>query len=131
MNINTKELASYAAIIVVCFTLGIAGYEGWRMLNKGPAKTAADTSAHFVKVSKKIVMYSTQWCPYCQQARAYFQAHNIDYLERDIEQGDSHIDGLYQTIGRNGVPQIVIGNEILHGFDQQLVAQTLVENQLL
>ena len=126
-----KELASYVLIGVVCFGIGVGGYHGWRWYNQGPAKTVMDTTAHFVGVESQVVMYSTQWCPYCQQARAYFKANNIRYLERDIEQDDEQTRQLYSQIGQKGVPQIVIGNEILHGFDMALVSQSLTRHKLL
>jgi mycoredoxin len=32
-----------------------------------------------------ITMYCTSWCPGCRRARAWFQAHNLKFVEIDID----------------------------------------------
>ena len=33
----------------------------------------------------EVVMYATSWCPYCKQARNFFDRHGIVYVEYDVE----------------------------------------------
>ncbi len=131
MKAAHKLIAQNLAVAVLCFGLGMLMYEGWQQLNKGPTKTVTDTSAHYEGVQQKVVMYSTQWCPYCQQARRFFAEQNIEVLERDIEQDDVLINRLYSSIEQKGVPQIVIGHLIVHGFDEQVLRASLEQQGLL
>ncbi len=34
----------------------------------------------------RAVMYATQWCPYCIQARSFFARNNIPYYEFNINE---------------------------------------------
>jgi hypothetical protein len=33
----------------------------------------------------EVIMYMTTWCPYCKQARKFFDRHGIVYVEYDVE----------------------------------------------
>ncbi len=93
-----------------------------------PAARLDDPRIHaavFANTDYKVVMYATQWCPYCARARAYFKSHHIDYLERDVENdpeaGRVHRDVLHAR----GIPVIVIGDEIIRGYGEAAIAQAL------
>ncbi len=64
---------------------------------------------------KKVVMYATSWCPYCQQARHYFREQGIPYIEHDIEK-DAHAKRAYKDFGGRGVPVIFVGKRRMNGF---------------
>lgn len=66
-------------------------------------------------ISKNVVMYSTSWCTYCKQARAYFASHNIPYTDYDIEASQEAKQN-YDAIGGRGVPVILVGNARMNGF---------------
>lgn len=67
---------------------------------------------------QKVVMYSTQWCGYCNKARRYFKRNNIPYKEFDIEKNYSaKVD--YQRLGGKGVPLIVMGGKVMRGFSER------------
>jgi mycoredoxin len=56
----------------------------------------------------KIVMYSTQYCPDCTRAKAFFEAHNIPY-ERVLLEGNQEATEfvLRMNNGYRSVPTIV------------------------
>lgn len=60
-------------------------------------------------------MYSTSWCGYCKKARAYFDDHNIDYTDYNIEK-NATAKQEYQAMGATGVPVIIVGNKRMNGF---------------
>lgn len=65
----------------------------------------------------KVVLYSAEWCAYCKAARAYFNAKQVPFIERDIEKSSqAHRD--YQNLGGQGVPLITINHRVLRGFDK-------------
>jgi glutaredoxin len=66
---------------------------------------------------QKVVMYATDWCPYCAKARAHFRKHGIDYVEHDIEKSREG-RAEYQRLGGRGVPLILIGEQRMSGFSE-------------
>jgi len=76
----------------------------------------------------QVVMYSTQSCPYCQKARAYFDRIGQDYVDKDVESDDEARDELLSlTHGSRGVPLIVVGDQMVQGWSQPRVEQMLAQ----
>ena len=69
-------------------------------------------------INTPVVVYSTQWCPYCRKARAYFERHKIAHVEYDIE-ASAQNRARYQALNGRGVPLIIVGDKRLHGFSVQ------------
>lgn len=65
--------------------------------------------------SRKVVMYSTDWCGYCKQARRYFAQQSIAFTEYDIEK-NSRAKAQYAKLGATGVPIILLGQKRMNGF---------------
>ncbi|RLW71771.1 MAG: glutaredoxin family protein, partial [gamma proteobacterium symbiont of Stewartia floridana] len=47
---------------------------------------------------KKVVIYSTEWCGYCEKAKRYFKRKKIKYTEYDIEKS-SRAKRQYKKMG--------------------------------
>lgn len=77
-----------------------------------PIATAAPLADY---EERKVVMYATSWCPYCQQARNHFRQQGIPYVEYDIEK-DAAARRDYNAFGGRGVPVIFVGKRRLNGF---------------
>lgn len=73
---------------------------------------------------KQVVLYATDWCGYCKQARAFLAKHNVRYTEVDIEKSPEGKRD-YDRIGLRGVPILVIDGQSLKGFDPGRVAAAL------
>ena len=71
-----------------------------------------------------ITLYSTQQCSYCASLRMYFDTHAIDYDEFDVEKSAVGVLGLWALRAR-GVPLIVIGSDIIYGYDMERVTAAL------
>ena len=69
------------------------------------------------KLNKKVVMYSTSWCPVCKTAKQFFQQNGVDFVEKDIEKSTS-AEQEYKRLGGNGVPLIVVGDNTMSGFSE-------------
>jgi glutaredoxin len=72
----------------------------------------------------EVVMYATSWCPYCAKARSFFQRHGIRYVEHDVER-DRDAWREQRRLGGRGVPTIVVGDEVIHGYDEGRLGQLL------
>jgi glutaredoxin 3 len=66
---------------------------------------------------KKIVMYTTAWCPYCIRAKRLLKSKGWDFEEIDVDGDFEKRRWLVQVTGRRTVPQIFIGDEPVGGFD--------------
>jgi len=63
-------------------------------------------------------MYSTEWCPYCQRAKALLRQRGVQSFEDirlDID--PSRRTAMIQETGRYTVPQIFIGDTHVGGCD--------------
>ena len=74
--------------------------------------------------AKEISLYSAEWCLYCASVRMYFDTHNIDYQEYDVEQSATGLLGLW-AFRANGVPVVVVGNEVIYGYNMDKVSAAL------
>jgi glutaredoxin len=96
-------------------------------LEAAPASTAAaaatptsapgaqDASAPTRKPPPNITMYSTADCGYCKQARRYFAARKLPYVERDISNRQHRAQ--WTRLGGQGVPLFVINGQVSGGFN--------------
>jgi mycoredoxin len=72
----------------------------------------------------QVTMYTTQSCGYCARARRYFDQQGIPYQDHDIEHSQA-ARRAYQSLGGRGVPVIVIGDRVIHGFDEGQIRRAL------
>ena len=66
---------------------------------------------------KKVEIYTTQWCPYCQAAKALLDDKGVAYEEVDADDPDVRVAMVQRANGRRTVPQIFIGATHVGGYD--------------
>jgi len=64
-----------------------------------------------------IVMYTTNWCPYCERARRLLKAKGASFEEIDVESAAEKRAEMQARSGRRTVPQIFIGDHHVGGSD--------------
>jgi len=67
---------------------------------------------------KRIVMYSTNWCPYCIRAKYLFHKKGYEFEEINVQGDREKRAWLVQVTGRRTVPQIFIDGKSVGGFDE-------------
>ena len=72
----------------------------------------------------EVILYGTSWCGYCAAAREFFYTNGIKYTEYDTEKTTEGYEG-YKKLGGGGVPVIVVGADIMHGYNEAGLRQTL------
>jgi glutaredoxin 3 len=66
----------------------------------------------------KVIMYSTQVCPYCQMAERLLKSRGVDNVEKVmIDRDPAKRDEMMSRTGRRTVPQVFIGETHVGGFD--------------
>ena len=70
---------------------------------------------------KDVTIYTVDYCPYCKKAELLLQQKNIQYKKIDItsneEEERNKLAERYGIEGRVTVPQIIIDNKRIGGFD--------------
>jgi glutaredoxin 3 len=70
---------------------------------------------------KRVVMYTTDFCPYCSSAKALLQKRGVAFEEINLARDPDGRQQLVQQTGMATFPQIVIDGQPLGGF-QELAA---------
>lgn len=62
----------------------------------------------YTTTPSQIVMYTTEYCPDCRRARAYFEANNIPYLKVGLEDSREAVEFVMSVNnGNRSVPTII------------------------
>ena len=65
----------------------------------------------------KIVIYTTDYCPFCTRAKALLRSKNVEFEEIDVTRDERLRDEVQRLSGRRTVPQIFIDGKSVGGFD--------------
>jgi len=64
-----------------------------------------------------IKIYTTNWCSFCVMAKRYFDEQEMPYEEINIEEEGMSREELQKVTGGMSVPQIIIDDEVIGGYD--------------
>lgn len=65
-----------------------------------------------------IIIYSTEWCVPCKNAKKLLDDKKVTYKEIDIEQNEITRDDLFDITGGRTVPQILINDTVIGGYSE-------------
>ena len=68
----------------------------------------------------KIIIYGTTWCPSCVSAKRFFDEMKLSYDEINIEKEGMSRGKLLEITGGHTVPQIIINDQCIGGYDKLL-----------
>lgn len=72
-----------------------------------------------------ITIYSTPTCHFCHMAKEYFNANGVKYEDFNVATDLEKRKEMVAKTGQMGVPVIVIGSEVVVGFDQERIESLL------
>lgn len=75
--------------------------------------------------SQKVTIYSTPTCPYCKQAKAFFDEHHVEYEDRNVATDTAARQEMVEKSHQMGVPVIVLGDELMVGFNKEALQKWL------
>lgn len=76
--------------------------------------------------STAVVLYTTEWCPYCARLRADLRTSQVAYTDYDVEHSLQGQLGMWTLRGR-GVPVAVVGEKVIYGYRVDQLARALQE----
>lgn len=65
-----------------------------------------------------VLLYTTNWCPFCRRAKALLKEKGVRWKELDIEADPAHRQAMAEASGRSSVPQIFINGTLIGGSDE-------------
>ncbi len=71
---------------------------------------------------KDVVVYTTEPCAYCSRVKQLLGARKIEYTEINMARDAAGRAELVEKTGMMSFPQVVIGGEVLGGFQETLAA---------
>ncbi|MDD2656306.1 MAG: glutaredoxin domain-containing protein [Patescibacteria group bacterium] len=72
-----------------------------------------------------VLVYSTTSCPYCNMAKDYFKANNVEYTDYNVGEDQAKGQEMVQKSGQMGVPVIDIDGTIIIGFNKEKINAVL------
>ena len=74
---------------------------------------------------KKVQIFSTPTCVYCAHAKEFFKNHGIEYVEYNVGEDMEKRQEMIERSGQMGVPVILVGDEVIVGFNEPRLANLL------
>ncbi len=112
-----KRVTARKAALYVAFLLALSLF-------------ALDRTAAYLhrptRTSTSVVIYTAEWCPYCQHLRAHLKANGIPAREYDVEKSLQGGMGFWALRGK-GVPISAIGPDVVYGFDLEHINRSLIK----
>ena len=65
----------------------------------------------------KVVIYSTQFCPYCVRAKSLLDKKGVTYVDIRVDIERERYSEMIELAGRSSVPQIFINDNHVGGCD--------------
>jgi glutaredoxin 3 len=76
-------------------------------------------------MNNTVTIYTTPTCHFCKMAKDFFDEKGVQYTAHDVAADAAKRAEMIELTGQLGVPVIVIGNEVLVGFDRSRLASKL------
>jgi len=101
--------------LLIVAALGVGVWAGKPLWQATGGMAVNDAARHGEQ--PLVTLYATEWCGYCGATRDFFAANGIRYIELDIEKTSAGEEG-HRRLGGNGVPLVVVGDEVIRGYNE-------------
>jgi len=74
---------------------------------------------------KRVTVYTTPSCPYCNKLKQYLNRHGVRYTDINVAADRRAAEEMVRKSGQRGVPQTDINGHIVIGFDVPKISKLL------
>ncbi|WP_226470151.1 glutaredoxin family protein [Luteimonas panaciterrae] len=117
-------------ILILLLVLGLAGGLYQYSRGKLPFLPGAETQVQLQPGDPRmgtgetgVVMLMAEWCGYCAKLRKDFELANVRYRMLDVDTPEG--DQAMQAMGLQGVPVLIVGQDVVHGYQPSEIRQLL------
>lgn len=103
---------------LIFLAVALLVFQKWDDINRYINPPPDYAAAH----NGQVILYSTDWCPYCKKAKKLMEDNNIAYYEYDIEKS-SEGRRQYKSLGGQGVPVLLIGQDVIRGYNHNKILE--------
>ena len=72
-----------------------------------------------------VTIYSTPTCHFCHAAKEFFDANKIAYTDYNVASDIEKRKEMVQKSGQMGVPVILVGDQLIVGYDEERLRELL------
>jgi len=76
-------------------------------------------------MAKKVIVYSSNFCPWCDKAKEFLNENNVEFEERNVQENPDYGKEMQEKTGQLGVPVIDIDGKIIIGFNVGALKEAL------
>lgn len=76
-------------------------------------------------LQSKVIVFTQQDCPPCAWVKNFLAQRGVQFEERSIDAGCSVVRELTQKYKSQSTPTVVIGDDVLIGYNPERLAQLL------
>ena len=76
-------------------------------------------------MDKRVTIYSTPTCHFCQLAKEFFDEKGVEYTNHDVSVDMEKRKEMIEKSGQMGVPVIYVDEEMAVGFDKDKLSAML------
>jgi glutaredoxin len=73
----------------------------------------------------KVIVFTQQDCPPCGWVKSFLSERGVEFEERSIDSGFAVAQELTQKYRSQSTPTVVIGDQVLIGYDPERLVQLL------
>jgi glutaredoxin-like YruB-family protein len=77
------------------------------------------------KPSKRVTVYSTPTCSWCNTLKSHLRMHKIRFTDVDVSADQQAAEAMVRRSGQQGVPQTDINGEMIIGFNKARINELL------
>jgi glutaredoxin-like YruB-family protein len=77
------------------------------------------------KPAKRVTVYTTPTCTWCNTIKTYFREKNIHFTEVNVAADQKRAEEMVKKSGQQGVPQTDINGQVIVGFDKNRINELL------
>jgi glutaredoxin len=101
-----------------------AGYRVEEKIIRNRSSRASDANSEVVE-KYPVVLYTTRKCASCDLARAYLEKRKVPFTEKGVDDDRALQQELMKRTGQLAVPTISIGDKVMNGYMESLLAGEL------
>jgi glutaredoxin-like YruB-family protein len=75
--------------------------------------------------NKLVEIYSTPTCHFCHMAKDWFTEKGVKFVDYDVSKDIEKRRHIMEVTGQMGVPVIIVGSDVIIGFNQSKLEEIL------